>query len=289
MNTLDPSNPQPGVYRNVPAAAYHSLMLCSSTRLHASLVRSLRQVRAEMSADPKLPSAALRQGSAIHALILEPEANLVCRYSDFRGSNRGLAMGDYLAGLCPLNAADQEVYDQVAKSWRSDPDCDLFATLVDLCEDRELTLIWDDPESGVRCRARLDLYHGPDCFMGDIKSGKWSGDDDDNGRKIVSYGYHLQAELYRQGCEALGLPVPESIALLIVHTRDEFADFTVPEYGVIPVPEELLADARPLIRKGLARWAEAERTGHWPGRFDNDPQDPRIAPWLRRKMEEMAS
>lgn len=289
MTHLDPFHPEPGVYRNVPAAAYHSLQLCSSTRLHASLVRSLRQVRAEMRADPTLPSAALRQGSAIHALILEPEKKLVRRYPDFRGGNKDAAMTDYLAGLCPLNSGDYEVYSQVAESWRSDPDCELFATLVDMCEDRELTLVWDDPETNVRCRARLDLYHGPDRFMGDIKSGKWSGDPDDNGRNIVSYGYHLQAEFYRQGCEVLGLPVPESIALLIVHTRDEFADFTVPEYGVIPVPEEYLEAARPLIRKGLARWAEAERTGHWPGRFDNDPQDPRIAPWLRRKMEEMAS
>lgn len=286
---LDPDNPQPGVYRHVSAAAYHSLLLCSSTRLNASISRSLRQVRAEMTAEPTMPSAALRQGSAIHALILQPEENLVRRYPDFRGGHKDAAMTDYLAGLCPLNASDHEVYCQVAESWRSDPDCDLFAALVDLCEDRELTLVWDDPESGVRCRARLDLYHGPDRFMGDIKSGKWSGDPDDNGRKIVQFGYHIQAELYRQGCEVLGLPAPESIALLLVHTRDEFADFTVPEYGVIPVPEELLESARPIIRTALARWAEAERTGHWPGRFNNDPQDPRISPWMRRKMQEMAT
>ena len=286
---LEITNPQPGVYRNVPSAHYHALQLCSATRLHASLTRSLRQVRTEMDAPSKLPSAALRVGSAIHALILEPDAGLVEVYPDFRGKNGQDALNAYLAGYCPLNKGDKAIYDQVATSWREDPDCDLFRTLIDVCPERELTLIWDDEETGVRCRARLDLYSPDDAFMGDIKSGKWSADPDDNGRKIRTYGYDLQAAFYAQGCTALGLPVPESIALLIVHTRDEFADITVPEYGVVPVPTEMVEDAKPLIRKGLAAWAEAERTGHWPGRFTNDPQDPRIAPWLRRKMEALAS
>src|SRR5690606_27207746 len=59
------------------------------------------------------------------------------------------------AGKVPMLAAEYAELDATAKAVLSHPDA---ATLL-AGGHPEVSLIWDDPETGVRCRGRLDYLH----------------------------------------------------------------------------------------------------------------------------------
>ncbi len=78
--------------------------------------------------------------------------------------------------------------------------------LIAACTDFELSIVWDDPLTGVRCKARLDAF-APDLAGGsipDIKSTE-GGDFLDFERAILKWGYHRKAWFYLRGAKEVGL------------------------------------------------------------------------------------
>ncbi len=219
--------PPPGVYPGVPMALYQSWPCASNSQL-THLLRSPAHMKAHREApDKDTPAKVL--GTAIHARVLEPEKYATdylvaeqcgARKKDGeRCSNTGLwplTDGSFVCGvhvkaatstvrggaiiLSPEDAATVEgIGASIARHSVAGP-------LIAACTDFELSIVWDDPLTGVRCKARLDAF-APDLAGGsipDIKSTE-GGDFLDFERAILKWGYHRKAWFYLRGAKEVGL------------------------------------------------------------------------------------
>lgn len=86
----------------------------------------------------------------------------------------------------------------------------------------ELTALWRDPATGVRCRARADYYVEKLGMLLDIKSTE-DASPEAFARSVFRYGYNLQTALYGEGLALLGAPVTSFVFVAIEKS---------PPYGV---------------------------------------------------------
>lgn len=234
-------------------------------------------------------TAATELGIGVHCAILEP-ALFEQRYT--RGLNRprsgklniaahaAFELEQLAAGREVLSDREYErclrIRDALARQpWRG--------ALLDGPGLVELSVLWTDDDSGVRCKARCDRlslsYQRPDWpepapVVVDIKT---SEDASPEGfrRSISRYGYHVQARLQLEGLayhdprtwlDPGTLEVrPEQYVWLVLEKAEPF------EAALYSPSTEMLDEAGLRVRHALALWRECERSGHWPG-FPGEPQ-----------------
>lgn len=168
------------------------------------------------------------------------------------------------AGEIPLLAHEVAEIDAMATALRAHP---LAAKLLD--PDRgqaEVSLFWQDPETRVRCRARLDWAPDPGPgrpLLVDYKTCA-SADPDRLEKAINEFGYHVQRGHYLPGAKATGL-VSEDAELLFVF-QEKRAPYLVTVVELSPtakrIGEHLAREARHLYR-------ECTTSGRWPGYTDD--------------------
>lgn len=195
---------RPGVYYDVPFDQYrqidavnHGLLLTLETYspLHAKWLRE----------NPPTDTPALRIGRAAHALVLEPEtfaerwvvAPDVDRrtkegreeWEQFVRQSQGreiLSPAEYEAIRAMATAIESQRLHKLVRAGRA-----------------EVVLIWDDPDTALRCKARLDyLHHERGLFVIDFKTTE-SAAEDAFAWSIQKYGYFSQAAFYCMGCEEI--------------------------------------------------------------------------------------
>ena len=136
----------------------------------------------------------------------------------------------------------------------------------------EAVLIWQDDETGIWCKARLDYLREDGVY--DLKTTR---DCRDFSRAIGRYGYDRQAAFYLRGCAALGLPA-DRFQFVVVETE--------PPYGICvgPLDEETLADGERQVARFLRRVRECEDNNDWPAVVEESPifKKPR---WAMTKQE----
>lgn len=190
----------PGVYRDIPADQYHALPYVSSSVLKkfrvnpASALLSVEQ------------TPAMVLGSASHVYSLEGDEAFLSgfavapsgidkrtkdgkdKWAKFESSNTGKSL------LTPDQFTDVVGID---KSLRSHP----LASILLKRGTPELTLIWDDPETGLRMKARIDL----DPQRGALIDYKTCADVAKFDRQIVALNYSIQAAHYSNGAMECGI------------------------------------------------------------------------------------
>lgn len=276
-----------GIYRGVPAAEYHALPYASVHRL-LDLARSPLHCRWNMD-HPKEQTDDMRLGTAIHTAILEPE-KFVTEYlkagqcetvkkNGERCSNpgkmlsfgtdgakqwfcgvHGIADWSGFAGEI-LTAEDYDAVTFAAMAVHSHPVCGLILREAD---DRELTIVWRDEESGCLCKMRADALHGAQGggiyapgFILDIKTTQ-DASPEKFPYDVIKYRYYAQAAMYVDGARAAGLEIDDFAIIAVEKT----APYGVMLYQFKP---EALDGGRQFIRPLLNTWAECQRTGIWPG------------------------
>lgn len=218
--------PEPGVYPGVAMAEYAKWPAASNSQLTA-LLKSPAHMKAYRSA-PRKETPALILGTAIHARVLEPEA-FAATYltadqctATVRGGKRCSRQGTWplTAGgfVCTqhatddtevdgsgivLNATDMETVEAVAAAIANHA---VAGALVQQATETELSVVWDDPLTGVRCKARFDAY-APNVAGGSIADIKTAveGGMLDFERAILAWGYHRKAWFYLRGAKEVGL------------------------------------------------------------------------------------
>ncbi len=121
------------------------------------------------------------------------------------------------------------------------------------------TILWRDPETGIRCKAQLDRML-PRVTV-DLKS---AVDVSAKGfaMAIWRFGYHRQAAWYQDAREALE---GERQPFAFVAVKNTFS-YLVETYDVIPEVGELdpfIEQGREANRRSLRRLAECQATGEW--------------------------
>lgn len=143
----------------------------------------------------------------------------------------------------------------------------------------ELSGIWTDPETGVRCKIRPDKLV-PDIGANvNVKTSQnpnrdpWSVD-------LYRYGYYRDFAFYERGLRTLGFDHQRAIAL-VIETTGPLED----RVCVHELDEGTMDAGHQLVEKYLYEIARCESSGIWPGH----PQDIRsisLPPWAWAKVDE---
>jgi len=237
----------PGLYMDVPAEAYHSHPAISRSILaeaaRKSPLHGLYSWRAE---EEESSSDAMDLGTAAHAKVLEP---------DLFGSRFDVAPEECSATLgsgdpctysakyrhggewyCGTHAPDGEPDDiEVLKSshyytvegmdaaLREDPDA--APLLYQLPGLAEATILFDDPETGLRCKARPDriiCLPNEGVALVDLKTTK-SAHPQDFRRKYARNGYWLQPAFYSAAVGSLGVASVRDFVFACVESQRPYA------------------------------------------------------------------
>ena len=207
---------EPGAYHGVPEALYHSLPYVSS-----SFLKKFK----DCPADALLPvekTACMELGSALHSYILEGPEAFDKQYTFMLESDLNKNTKEYKALAAEFAEANsdkkilpattskvstKEVIESCHASIQAHP---AAAKLLSAEGASEVTLIWDDPTTGLRCKARLDfITEGVICDLKktqDVKKFRTT---------LVSYNYDIQAAWYLMGAEACGLDAVKFVFIAI--------------------------------------------------------------------------
>ena len=128
----------------------------------------------------------------------------------------------------------------------------------------ELSLVWDDRETGVTCKGRLDRaaeIGGWPCIV-DLKTTSKPATTHTFQNSVESYGYHEQAALYLRGAATL-IPPDEGVTRKFIWLVAE----TEPPYCVrmFECDDAALDIGQKSIDDYLARFAACRESGAWGG------------------------
>lgn len=126
----------------------------------------------------------------------------------------------------------------------------------------EVTAVWDERETGIRCKARLDRLTklGDWSVIADVKTSR-DASPRRFSRDVLKYGYAHQGAMYLDGVDTLA-PRPRKFVLIVVEKERPYC---VAAYEMEQDALDLAADQ---YRKHLRTYADCLATGRWPG-FDD--------------------
>ena len=215
-------------------------------------------------AHPYPETPALLEGSALHALILEGRATYErgfailpeCDGRTTAGKAIKARFQEEAEGKRILTAVQGEKVEAMAAAVFRHP---LIPALLE-GGIPELSMTWEDSESGTPCKGRLDLARLTDGVIVDLKTAQ-SAAPGDFARSALNYAYHLQAAAYVSGCKALG----EEVRDFILVDCEKSPPYPAAAYRL---PDAALELGRRRWRESCALYAQCRESGRWPGYGD---------------------
>lgn len=191
-------------------AEYHAHSAISSSDVKMVASKSLAHWKNKIRKE----SPAFAMGSAVHALILEPEKNLVLRGPEDRRGNKWkeAQLAADLDGQILLTESDFDLAGRISSSVKAHPAAALYLASPSLiCE---ASFFARDPETGVQIKCRPDGYIKDAGIIFDIKT---TNDASPDGfpREVIKYGYDLQAAFYLRALQAAGFEANEFIFVCV--------------------------------------------------------------------------
>jgi exodeoxyribonuclease VIII len=228
--------------------AYHAHPAISSSDVKAVYLKSLRHWQLA----PRKESAAFDLGSAVHALVLEPEKDLVrCGPGDRRGTAwKDAKLAADLDGYILLPQGEYDLAKNIA-----------HAALVQAPEwmDRpritEGSVFATDRITGVEIKCRPDIYIEADAMVVDLKTCT-SASPRQFSRDVHQYGYAIQAAFYMRVLQNAG------------HEADRFFFFAIEKdapYAVCihEIDADYLDTCQQIITQTLLKIRDAQAKGDY--------------------------
>ena len=263
--------PRPGFYKDVPFDEYASWDAVNShilTKLAASTPAHLRHELLRGGAEP---TDSLELGWLLHLAALEParfEAEVVVPPKVDRRTTAGkTAWRDFEAENAGKRLVDVDTFGKVVAmrdALLAHPSAGEFLRSKGVAE---VSIVWEEPSAGVLCKARLDRvgYLGEWPIIGDIKTARSAGPRAFE-RVVHQYGYHIQAQHYLSGLQALApVPAGQPFRRFCFFVVESDAPHCV---AVYEVDESALAVAEMDRQKHIATWRRCVESGTWPGYDD---------------------
>lgn len=278
MSTVSPelATLDPGIYPDMTMAEYQALPYVSASRLE-KLVRSPKQFKHALSEAPK-ETPALEKGTALHMAVLEPklfEGYYIvlgqcdgvkkdkdrCSYqgSFYRDGQSFCKTHDPLRGrpMEDVEVLERPVFDAVTGMRDSINGHPRARSLFEGRGEFEVSIVFDDPETGVRVRMRPDRLVERAGMLVDIKTcfdaREWAF-----GRQAERLGYWRKLALYRRGLRAVSWPYKYTSVLAI----ESLAPFDLFPYLI---EENDLDDADAEVTRLLNLYKQCVQEDSWPG------------------------
>lgn len=194
---------------------YHAQPALSSSDLKAVDLSSIRHWRMRKG-QPKAETPAMAIGSATHAMVFEPEKNLVIRGPEDRRGNKwkNMLIDAKRLGKTLLTEADYDKADAMAQAVASHgPAMDLLNAADAM---KEYSIFNKDPDTGLELRCRPDWYSPSTARLIDLKTtlsaSPYRGGFE---KQFFALSYPLQCAFYKQVLEEEGLPVDEVVFVCV--------------------------------------------------------------------------
>lgn len=198
----------------------------------------------------------LRLGRALHSFLLEPDV-FKATWVAWGARRQGKKWEEFKAaagrdGKEIVTWAEMAMVTNAAAAIQRHPDASSH-----LGGAREVFVTWLDQDTGLRCKARIDLLTADRLL--DVKSTtnvhEWVF-----GSLAARLGYHAKLAFYADGLAASGIVVePEPVIIAVEIARPwDVVPFELP----LPVVEQGRRDYKALLLKV----AECQARGEWPGR-----------------------
>lgn len=208
---------------------------------------------------PASDTATFQFGRAVHTAILEPDRfplDFAVWTGDRRAGKDWEAFKAANAGRTIVKADEYEVAIAMRNAVRSHP-----AAAPLLAQGwPEKSVVWTDPDTGIKCKARLDW------LCGSVVDVKTAADIDPArfGATVARYGYHIQAAFYRAGV-AYGLGLVDMPFHIIA--VEKTAPYDVVVYQL---DDAALYAGEEEVRGLLATLKSCRERNEWPGRSSSE-------------------
>ncbi|UNY40260.1 exonuclease [Paracoccus phage vB_PmaP_KLEP18-1] len=245
----------PGIHLNIPNKDYHAGAGVSKS----GLWQIHKFSPAHYAYAPPEERNHFDIGEAGHIAVLEPdtfEARVHCGPEDRRGK-KWLAAKDECdaAGWLLLTSGDYDKALKIRDTIHADTTLNHLITRGDRMI--EASGYWTDPQTGMLCRCRPDLWRRDLRLQIDLKT-TVSARQEDFARSVVNYGYHAQEAFYTDGWSQTGNQV-DAFLFVAVEKKDPFC------FSLYELPPSIVDEGRAIMRKSLGRYAECVATQTWPG------------------------
>ena len=257
-------------YEAHPGVSQSELRDLARSPAHYYAIRIARTV-------PRAESSAMRIGSALHALVLEPiefQRGYVVQSWDAR-TKEGKAARDaaMASGRVVLDSDDARAVAGMGEALSRHADA---SRILAQRTHTEYPMTWRDDASGLRCKGRIDCLAtiAGRAAIVDIKT-TTDASPDAFARSIATYGYHVQAAHYLAGMRANGASV-DGFVILAVESRAPYG------VAVYELDAEALEVGEERRRALLSTLAECRASGRWPGYRTQTISLPR---WAVREVE----
>jgi len=261
-----------GVVKSISFGDYRRLVGVNWSTLSAMDTSAL-QYHDDLLSPPEA-TATMRLGTAIHTAVLEPEM-FAAEYGLFDGRRGTKAYDEWQAehpGMADLKPDEWEQCMGAAYAvHRAGHGREARRTMRG-CR-REPSLVWTDPMTGIRCKARPDLVRFAQkrsggitpWILADMKT-TTTVDARKFGRTAAELLYHGKMAFARRGLETIFGSPPLSVEIIAVEQKRPH------DIGVFPLYPDVLYAGDQLVTKLLRQLQTCRKRRTWPGRYqDQEP------------------
>lgn len=199
----------------------------------------------------------LRLGRAVHCALLEPDVfreRFVC----YTGGRRDKRIKAYQAFLAEHRGADVLTTEEMAHVVATAAAVRRHPVARRWIEGaHEQTVVWTDPDTGLRCKARCDTITVPKLV--ELKSTQ-DGDPRRFANRAAGLRYHCGLAFHLDGARAAGHELDPEPLIIVVESRPPY------DCQVFSLIEHAVLAGRNEYRRLLQRVAECNASGQWPGR-----------------------
>lgn len=233
---------------------------------------------------------AMRLGSLVHSGVLEPLSiakryTFMPNYSNHPENVTGSGARSFSSSTTFVKTMEEQFrkmnHDkEIVTEAEYDMMCGMAAALMlnqaakELLSNgvAEVSCVWVDESTGLRCKCRIDWLDVPRGLFCDLKT---TQDASDFERSIVKFGYHRQMAFYGRGLAANGIDA--SPWILATEKKAPFGCRAAPMDAVA------ISYGHKEIDALLARVVECQSSGQWPG-YDN-PESWSCPDWYLKKQD----
>lgn len=213
---------------------------------------------------PREDTPAMKFGRAAHAAILTPTAykrDFAVMPNIDRRTKAGKEAYDEFCrqaeGREVISQEDAQVIRKMACEFRKTPRAN---ELLKNCRRRECALYWQDSETGVDCKGRIDAIRHE--YVIDYKTAASAGTDTFR-REALKYGYDLQAAMYMEAARANGYD-PTDFYFIVQEKNPPYL------VNVIRAGDAFIDRGMWIMRDLLAKYKTCRDTDTWPGYGENE-------------------